>query len=126
MRPEWTADQSKFIEWLATPRFDRIPPTQEMFAAQLGVDDGTLWRWKKLEGFQDDVNKLARAGLGHRLPEVYGALFREAEKGEFQHIQLLLELTGEYTKTQRNINDNKHDGDMTVKFVWADDSSEGD
>lgn len=98
MQENWTPNQLKFIEWLATPKQDRKPETVELLAEELGVNPATMWRWKKLDGFQDAVNALARASVGSRLPEVYGALLREAEKGSFQHIKLALELSGDYVE----------------------------
>ena len=118
MQAEFTEKQRQFIEWLACPRYERIPPTEEMFARQIDVDPATLWRWKKIEGFTDEVNKLARKSIGVKLPEVYGALLREAEKGEFQHIKLLLELAGEYVPAQKTMNEMS--GALTVNFGWAD------
>lgn len=98
MQENWTPNQLKFIEWLATPKQDRRPETVELLAAEIGVNAATLWRWKKLDGFQDAVNALARSSVSTRLPEVYGALLREAEKGSFQHIKLALELSGDYVE----------------------------
>lgn len=98
LQEKWSVKQGKFIEWLATPRQDREPSTVELLAERLDVNPATLWRWKKLDGFQDAVNELARNSVHSRLPEVYGALLREAEKGSFQHIKLTLELSGDYVE----------------------------
>lgn len=98
MQENWTVNQLKFIEWLALPKQDRKPETVELLAEQLGINAVTLYRWKKQDGFQDAVNTLARTTVGARLPEVYGALLREAEKGSFQHIKLTLELSGDYVE----------------------------
>lgn len=114
MQENWTADQSKFIEWLATPRYERVPPNQGMLADSMNVDEVTLWRWKKLPGFMDEVNSIVRAGLKLRLGEVYGALLREAERGSYQHIQLVMEMTGEYVKQQKNMNEQS--GEVTIVF----------
>lgn len=119
MQPEWTVDQVRYIEWVATPRFTRTPPTVEMLAAEMGVDRVTLWRWSKEDGFQDEVNKLARAGLAKALPTMYGALIREAEAGSYQHLQLAFEMVGEYTKTQKNLNQSDIQGSLTIAFVEA-------
>lgn len=94
----WTPKQSKLIEWLATPKQDRKPETIELLAERLDVNAATLHRWKKQDGFQDAVNALTRSEVSARLPEVYGALLREAEKGSFQHIKLVLELSGDYVE----------------------------
>lgn len=98
LQDKWSAKQSKFIEWLALPKQERQPETVELLAEQLDVNPATLWRWKKLDGFQAAVNDLARGSVQSRLPEVYGALLREAEKGSFQHIKLTLELSGDYVE----------------------------
>jgi hypothetical protein len=99
---KWTLNQRRVQEWCATPRYDRVPPTQEMLAEQIGIGDRTITRWRQQKGWQEAVNAVARAQVGVKLPEVYGALLREAEKGSFQHIQLALELVGDYVKVQRS------------------------
>lgn len=99
---KWTLNQRRVQEWCATPRSARIPPTQELLAEQIGVGDRTITRWRQEVGWQEAVNAIARKQVGVKLPEVYGALLREAEKGSYQHIQLVLELSGDYVKTQRN------------------------
>ena len=95
MSSEWSSNQIKFQEWLSLPKYDRFPPTQDLLAPELGVREETLSRWKKLDGWQEAVNGLARSSVGESLPQVYGALVREAEKGSIQHIRTVLELTGE-------------------------------
>lgn len=101
----WDADQSRYIEWLATPRYERVPPNADMLAAEMGRAESTLYKWRKIDGFQDAVNQLARKTIGIKLPEVYGALLRQAEAGSFEHIRLALELAGEYTPRQKNLNE---------------------
>lgn len=95
MSKQWTANQRKFQEWLSLPRYDRFPPTQELLAPELGVREETLSRWKRLEGWTEAVNEIARYSVGEHLPQIYAALIREAEKGSIQHIRTVLELTGE-------------------------------
>ena len=95
----WTPGQRKYQEWLATPKFTRTPPTQEMFAKSIKVSPVTVSRWKKLDGFQAAVNAIARQYLNDDLPDIFGALRREAVKGSYQHIKLSLELTGEYQES---------------------------
>ena len=114
---DWTADQQRYIEWLASPRMSRTPPTQGMVAEEIGVDAATLWRWSKLPGFDEEVKRLIRGSLGKKLPDLYGALIREAEKGSYQHLQLALEMTGEYTRKQHNINDSNLNGELVLRFV---------
>jgi hypothetical protein len=92
---KWTPPQIRLINWLALPKYERIPPNQELLADELGVDPGTLTRWKRKEGIQEEVNRIAKAGLSRAVPEVYGALIREAERGSIQHIRTVLELIGD-------------------------------
>lgn len=99
-------------------KYDRVPPTQGMLAQELGVSEVSLWNWKQLPGFAEQVNETMRSGMKDRLNEVYGALLREAEKGSYHHIKLVLEMAGEYTRVQKNINENT--GETTVRFVWGD------
>ncbi len=97
---KWSAKQLKFQEWLATPRYERVPPTQQLLAQELGVNHTTLSRWKAQDGFMDAVIALSETLLQNDLPEIYGALAREAKQGSFQHIKLALELTGRYVERQ--------------------------
>ena len=92
----WSANQLKFQEWLATPRLERSPPTQIDVAEVIGVTNVTLSRWKALPGFEEAVVQKARDAMQSRLPDVYGALTREAEKGSYQHIKLIMEMTKQY------------------------------
>lgn len=93
----FSANQIAFIEWLAQTKYDRKPATQKLLADDLGINEKTLSRWKKLPEIRQAAIERAREFLGDDLPEIYGALRREAISGSFQHIKLSLELTGEYT-----------------------------
>lgn len=97
----WTIEQKRLQQWLALPKRERRPKTIDEFARELGADPATLHRWKKLDGFADEVRKLIRDCLGDELSEIYGALKREAKAGSYQHIKLALELVGDYTETTR-------------------------
>jgi hypothetical protein len=112
---EWTADQRKYMEWLATPRMIRTPPTVEMIAEEIGVDRVNLWRWTKLPGWDEEVKILIRASLGKKLPDLYGALIREAEQGSFPHLRMALEMVGEYTPTQHNRNESSGEVKLIVE-----------
>jgi hypothetical protein len=113
--PTWTPEQLRFIEWCAIPKYERMPPTQAMLAEQMHTHEENLSRWKRIDGFYEAVTAAYRANLVEYLPSIYGALLRKAEEGHFEHIKLVLELTGEYTKTQKNLN--QQDGDVTFRFV---------
>jgi len=94
-------NQIAVIEWLATSKFDRKPMTQALLASELGVREETISRWKRSPEFAEAVIARARELLKSNLPEIYGALNREAEKGSFQHIKLIMEMTGEHTDRQQ-------------------------
>lgn len=95
---KFSARQLRFIEWLATPKFDRHPPTQELLAEEIGVTARTITRWKHIPEVGEAVLDRARELLGDDLPDIYGALRREAIKGSYQHIKLAMEMTGEYVE----------------------------
>ena len=96
----FSARQRKFIEWLATPNYERYPPTQEELATEIGVVSRTLRRWKKKPELQEAVRQRVRDLLGDDLPDIYGALRKAAKEGNFQHIKLVMEMTGEYVERQ--------------------------
>ena len=98
---EFNAGQLRFIDWLAASKYERSPTTEALLARELGIADRTLRRWKLLPGFKQAIRQRAREYLGDDIPEVYAALRREAIKGNFHHIKLALELTGEYTDKVR-------------------------
>ena len=100
MSDNWSTNQRRFIEWLALPKYERFPPTQDLLAAEMGLNPATLTRWKKEDGFQRAVNDIAQQHLGGSVPEVLGALRREAEKGSYQHIKLFLEILGLHVEKQ--------------------------
>ena len=117
MQDSFTPNQCKFIEWLATPRHKRMPPTIELFADSIRINATTLYRWKKIDGFQDEVTAMARQGLGAALPDIYGALIREADQGNVPAIKLAFEMTGEYTPKQQT----EHSGSIDDSGLSDDD-----
>lgn len=96
----FSSRQLIFIDWLANTKYDRKPSTQELLAKEIGIAPRTLVRWKKKLELQEAVRQRTRELLGDDLPEILGALRREAAKGSFQHIKLALEMLGEYTDNQ--------------------------
>lgn len=94
----WTDEQVFYQRWLATPRRARKPKTTELLADKLNIGVATLYRWRKLDGFPDEVRKVIKENLSDDLPEIYDALRREAKAGSYQHIKLSLELVGDYVQ----------------------------
>lgn len=98
---KWTVDQLKFIEWLSTPKPERKPKTQAAFAKSIAVHPDTLGNWKRLDGFLEDVNALARFHLKDSLTDIYAALVKTAVGGDVSAIKLALEVSGEFVPRQR-------------------------
>ena len=94
----WTANQVKAQRWLAMPSAERAPTTQGELAAEIGINEATLTRWKAQPGFMDAVYAIAEEYLGGDMHDIYLALRREAKAGSYQHIKLALELTGRYVE----------------------------
>jgi len=100
----FTANQLKFIDWLAQGKYHREPSTQARFAELIGVRPETLTRWKRGQnGFSEQefnhaVTERARAILDEVIPDTLSALKEEAVKGNLGHIKTILELTGLYTE----------------------------
>lgn len=68
----------------------------------------TLHNWRKLPGFQEAVNAMARIELAKQVPDVYDAIAREAIAGSYQHAKLMLELLEEYEETLNlNVDDKR-------------------
>ena len=114
----FTARQRNFIEWLATPNYERFPPTHEELADELGITSRTLRRWKQKPELQEAVRQRVRELLGDDLPDIYGALRAKAKEGHFQHIKLAMEMTGEYVERQEI---SGKDGGPIVIVNWDDD-----
>lgn len=60
-------------------------------AKELQIDVATLRRWRADHEFSQAVISRARTLLKDALPDIYSALIREARKGNFNHIRLVLE-----------------------------------
>ena len=112
----FSANQIRAIEWLATDKNQRVPPTQELLADDLGVRRETVTRWKADPDFMEAVTARARELLNSDLPQIYAAMVREALKGNFQHIKLAFEMTGEYSPRQEI----EHSGEVKTQVQYID------
>lgn len=93
---EWSANQLAFQAWLATPSELREIKTQKELAEHLGLNENTLGRWKKLDGFYEAVNKIAMGVIKEYAVDILSALVKEAKSGSYQHIKLFLEVAELY------------------------------
>lgn len=76
---ELTANKKAFVDWLATPEFERDIKTQRQLAEKLGVSEVTLSRWKKDNDIIHNIvqRKKELAGV-MGLPKVIDALMARA------------------------------------------------
>ena len=93
----FTAKQYKYIEILADPAEKR---DQKAIAKGLGVTRKTLYEWRKLEGFWEEVGKLVQDGTAQRMSRVWDKLMNQCERGNVQAMRLLFQLRGELVEKQ--------------------------
>lgn len=90
----WTATQLRFMAWLALPKKERKPPTHGALAKDLGVHIDTLTDWKKIPGFMDAVNHLARELVKHDIADVLGVIRKRAKEGDLPYVNMVLAMAG--------------------------------
>lgn len=91
----FTAKQLKAIEMLARP--DNELTLQEM-AVELGINQSTLWRWRRNEDFQKAVTELAYSCLKDELPRLFKSLADKAIGGNVKAMELMLKYAGDYVE----------------------------
>ncbi len=97
----WSANQRRFMEWLAMPSDMRLPLTQGQLARELKMDDGTLSDWKHIPGFYDEVNKLVDEHFADDYAPIVESFKREARNGSYQHQKTYFEMLGKYLPKQQ-------------------------
>lgn len=100
-----TANQLKFLGWLALPKAERQPRTQGLFADEIGVNETTLGRWKRDYGLDRRAADLAKEQLINHVPDFYEALRKKAKKGSLGHLKMAFEMVEHYTE-EVNVNVN--------------------
>ena len=88
----FTAAQRRYIETLADPAERR---TQEDIARELNVTRAALYKWRSLEGFWSEVNKLIQDGTEQRMPRIWKSLLDKGLEGSVSAMRLLFQLRGE-------------------------------
>ena len=91
----FTAKQLKAIEMLARP--DNELTLQEI-ADELGINQSTLWRWRRNEDFQKAVTELAYSCLKDELPRLFKSLADKAISGNVKAMELMLKYAGDYVE----------------------------
>lgn len=91
----FTYKQLKAIEMLARP--DNELTLQQM-ADELGINQSTLWRWRRNEDFQKAVTELAYSCLKDELPNLFKSLASKAINGNVKAMELMLKYAGNYVE----------------------------
>ena len=91
----FTGKQLKAIEMLARP--DNELTLQEI-AVELGINQTTLWRWRRKEDFQKAVTDLAYSCLKDELPNLFKSLADKAISGNVKAMELMLKYAGNYVE----------------------------
>ena len=79
---EWTAQQWQLIQWWATPRSEREPPTQLELAEEMGRGRSTLQSWQKKAGFWQAVDAQVKKWVGKLAPDILRAMVGKAKLGD--------------------------------------------
>ena len=90
----FTADQLRFIDWLALPKAERRPKTYQLFAKEIGVHPDTLTDWKKIPGLMATSVQRSRELVKDHIADIIGALVRDAKKGSIPHIDRAFAMAG--------------------------------
>lgn len=86
MKKSFTSKQAKAIELIATGEL-----TDTEISIQIGVNKNTITRWRRLDGFMEEVIRRARKKLKEDMPEVYRSLSNHSKAGNSRHIRIYLE-----------------------------------
>jgi hypothetical protein len=120
----WTADQIALQAWLALPSAVRAPRSHAALAAQLGIHEITLYKWKRLPGFAEAVYALAREELKAELVPVLHAQVAQAKKGSLPHAQWLFELASKRAPKQRHEHGGAAGAPLTIRIETIDDRAQ--
>lgn len=97
--------QEQFLNWLMTPAGHRNPTSQDKLAAELGVDETTLRRWKKKPAFKLEwekrVNDLQQSP--ERTQKLLDSLYERAMNGDNNSAKLYLQATNRLAPTQVHV-----------------------
>lgn len=113
----WTANQRQFIQWLALPSEYRGEIRKEGdFAKHAHVNPATLWKWKQLPGFWQEVKEACKQYLDDTVVDGLRSFKEQVRRGSFQHQKMYFEMTGLYEPKDEP----KISGKLTIEIIHAD------
>jgi hypothetical protein len=75
-----------------------MPLGETAWAKENGVNPATLWKWKQIPEFRQEVQDLITASLGDDYHDVMYSFKRQARKGSFAHQRMYFEMMGLYVQ----------------------------
>ena len=99
-----------FMFWCALPKPLRVPQTIEKFAEKYNIGEATLYRWKKEDGFWDEVSKLrvntfAREKTSNVIQSLYNKILKNGNATEVKLWMQIFEGFTEKTKSEIDTSD---------------------
>lgn len=100
-------EQEEYLDWVAQPSIERMPPTKAAKAAELRVDPSTLWAWEQTPWYREELERrLQNRNVGpERLQEVMEALWKEAKSGDVAAAKLYLQYVQEMGGNKNRLED---------------------
>jgi len=91
--------QEKYLNWLLTPKGDRIPASQAQYCRENNVDPTTVRRWEKKDVFRREWQKRVDdlQGSPERTQQLLDALYNKAIEGDTRAANLYLQATHRLT-----------------------------
>lgn len=101
------SDWSEFLDWLLSE--DRVPATQKEWAADRGLNERTVRRWKADPRFTREWDRRAAELNVHpeRTQSVVDALYKQAAQGDVKAATLYLQYIDKYTPKRRVLVDDE-------------------
>ena len=124
-RHSWTAEQIKFLNFLARGKtnIDGEKRTMEQFSKAIGVHPATLYRWQELPGFAEALLEASLRRIAPTLPAITNGLTGKAAGDKrFKNIDtpaatLVLKLYGALTDKQKVESEVNATTEITHKFA---------
>lgn len=90
----------RFIHWIATPTPLRKPSTQKELSKEIGVNETTLGRWRRMPEFKNDVFRVVADNMADETADVMYSLRNKIFKeGNAAEVKLFLEWVAKWVPT---------------------------